>query len=272
MEKERIDTLVTKLGFATSREEAKRLVMAGKVFINTECIDKPGTKVPVDAKVTVKGGALPFVSRGGFKLERALQVFPVTVKDLVVIDVGASTGGFTDCALQHGAKLVYSVDVGYGQLAWKLRQDARVRVLERYNFRHANKVDFDPRPEVAVMDVSFISLTKLLPKLQEILVEGAPLLALVKPQFEAGPDKVGKGGIVRDPEVHRQVLRSVIAAARNIGFQVCGLAPSPIRGGDGNIEYLLWANSAAVHDHYEVTDELLDEQVQIAHHATSQAD
>ncbi len=241
MEKERIDILVAKLGLATSREEAKRFIMAGKIYSGTERVDKPGTKIPVDAEVVLKGEKSRYVGRGALKLEKALDVFPVSMKDKVVIDVGASTGGFTDCALQSGASMVYSVDVGYNQLAWKLRQDPRVKVMERVNFRHADVAWFDPRPDIAVMDVSFISISKLLPKLKEVLLPGSSFIGLIKPQFEAGPDKVGKGGIVRDPVVHLEVLQRVVGSLTAEGFAVCGVIPSPIRGGDGNIEYLSWS-------------------------------
>ncbi len=266
MEKERIDVLVVKLGLATSREEAKRFIMAGKIYSGTERVDKPGTKYPIDADIVLKGEQSRYVGRGALKLEKALAVFPVSLQDKVVIDVGASTGGFTDCALQAGARIVYSVDVGYNQLAWKLRQDPRVRVMERVNFRHAQGNLFDPRPEIGVMDVSFISMTKLLPKLKEVLLPGSSFIGLIKPQFEAGPDKVGKGGIVRDPLVHQEVLHRVVAALTAEGFAVCGVIPSPIRGGDGNIEYLAWSvlMQGEPCAFTVVTEEDLDEQVRLA--------
>ncbi len=264
MDKERIDIMVVKLGLAASREEAKRFIMAGKIFFGTECIDKPGAKVPIDAAIICKGDKSPYVGRGALKLEKALQVFPVSLKDKVVLDVGASTGGFTDCSLQAGAQLVYSVDVGYGQLAWKLRQDPRVRVMERVNFRHVEASLFVPPPNAAVMDVSFISIAKLLPKLKEVLVPGSPFIGLIKPQFEAGFGKVGKGGIVRDPEVHREVLHRLVRILKTEQFQVCGVVPSPIRGGDGNIEYLLWSFNGMNGCEKEVDDRELDEQVRIA--------
>lgn len=240
MVKERLDVLLVNRGLAKSREEAKRLVMAGLVFCGTERLVKAGDKVPVEQPLTVRGPEHPYVSRGGRKLEKALRAFPVSFRDRVVVDVGASTGGFTDCALQNGARIVYAVDVGYGQIAWTLRQDPRVRVLERTNFRYVDRLIFDPQPNAAVMDVSFISILKLLPRLADVLTSAAPVLTLVKPQFEAGPHAVGKGGIVRDPEVHAKVLRNVEAGALEQGFTPLGLTHSPIAGGDGNIEFLLW--------------------------------
>lgn len=243
MSKERVDVLLVARGLASTRETAKRLIMAGLVRCGTQLVDKPGERVSVAAALSVAGPLHPYVSRGGLKLERALAVFDVSLVGRVVLDVGASTGGFTDCALQNGAALVYSVDVGYGQLAWQLRTDERVRVMERVNFRHADSSLFNPQPDAAVMDVSFISIGKLLPKLREILLPKAPLLTLVKPQFEAGPQAVGKGGIVRDPAVHEEVLRRVVNQAVSEGFAVHGLTYSPVRGGEGNIEFLLWASS-----------------------------
>ncbi len=266
MDKERVDQLLVKLGLAESREEAKRFVMAGTVYWGTERVDKPGARIPSDAALVCKGDKLPYVGRGALKLERALQVFPVDLQGRIVLDVGSSTGGFTDCALQAGAALVYSVDVGYGQLAWKLRQDPRVRVMERTNFRSVDASRFDPQPDAAVMDVSFISMEKLLPKLREVLVPGAPFIGLVKPQFEAGPEKVGKGGIVRDPEVHREVLRRVFDTLGGMGFFVCGVTPSPIRGGDGNIEYLMFAYCGGQRCDRVVDQNDLDEAVNVAHH------
>lgn len=243
MKKERADVLLVSRGLAETRELAKRLIMAGLVRLGDTTLDKAGEKVSVDAALSVTGPVHPYASRGGLKLQRALEVFGVSLSDRVVLDVGASTGGFTDCALQHGAALVYSVDVGYGQLAWKLRTDPRVRVMERMNFRHAEVDVFDPRPDAAVMDVSFISISKLLPKLGQILLPGSVLVSLIKPQFEAGPKAVGKGGIVRDPETHARVLEQVLTQVAAAGFAIHGLTHSPIRGGEGNIEFLLWASA-----------------------------
>ena len=243
MRKERIDVLLVEQGLVATREQAKRLVMAGVVYCGTEVMDKPGTKISVDACLFVKGALHPFVSRGGVKLAHALEVFDVSLKDHVVIDVGASTGGFTDCALQNGAAHVYAVDVGYGQLAWSLRSDPRVTVMERLNFRHVLPTAFPIRPTAGVMDVSFISIHKLLPKLHDVLVPDASVICLVKPQFEAGPSAVGKGGIVRDPRVHEEVLYRAVSSATEDGFCVQALVASPIRGGEGNVEFLLWLKS-----------------------------
>ena len=254
MKRDRVDVLLVEKGLADSREQAKRLIMAGLVFSGSDRVLKPGVKMDVEAALSVKGALHPFVSRGGLKLERALQVFPVDLTDSVVVDVGASTGGFTDVALRHGAALVYSVDVGYGQLAWSLRSDPRVKVMERTNFRHASPEQFMPKPSIGVMDVSFISIVKLLPALHRVLTQPATIITLVKPQFEAGPSSVGKGGIVRDPAVHEQVLHSVVQGAVNCGFQPKGLTFSPIRGGDGNIEFLLWLSLSETAENTEDLD------------------
>lgn len=240
IKKERIDVLLVERGLAETREKAKRAIMAGLVYSNEERLDKPGEKITVDSPLTVKGNVLPYVSRGGIKLEKALQVFDVDVKDKVLLDIGASTGGFTDCALQNGAKMSYALDVGYNQLAWKLRQDERVVVMERTNFRYVTPVDLaGEMPTFASIDVSFISLKLILPVLKTLLIEGSDIVALVKPQFEAGREQVGKKGIVRDPKVHENVLLRMIEFSLNEGFDVKNLSFSPITGGDGNIEFLL---------------------------------
>ncbi len=224
---QRLDVWLHENGLFPSREAARRAVMAGLVRVDGELADKPGFAVKENAKVEVEAPLHPYVSRGGLKLERALQQFPVDVRDRVVIDVGASTGGFTDCALQNGAKMVYAVDVGYGQLDWRLRNDPRVIVMERTNFRHVDKAVFVPRPDCAVMDVSFISTRLLLPVLVDLLVPPADILSLVKPQFEAGREHVGKGGIVRDPHVHLNVLVELAAYASGLGLYCGGLDYSP---------------------------------------------
>ncbi|TCP52857.1 23S rRNA (cytidine1920-2'-O)/16S rRNA (cytidine1409-2'-O)-methyltransferase [Tumebacillus sp. BK434] len=237
--KERLDVLLVELGHFDSREKAKAAIMAGLVLVDNDRVDKAGTKVKVEAAITVKGDLHPYVSRGGLKLEKALKEFDVALDGKVVVDIGASTGGFTDCALQNGAKQVYSVDVGYGQLAWTLRNDPRVVVMERTNFRHLKPEDLKGEtPQIAVMDVSFISIRLLLPVIQSILTEDGQLLTLIKPQFEAGRERVGKNGIVRDPEVHRDVLQHVLGTAVAHGWQVQKVTFSPITGGDGNIEFL----------------------------------
>ncbi|MCY0901706.1 MAG: TlyA family RNA methyltransferase [Firmicutes bacterium] len=243
--KERTDILLVSRGLVPTREQARRLIMAGLVYSGTVVMDKPGTRIDSETPLHVRQPLHPFVSRGGLKLKKALDTFGVSLTAKVVLDVGASTGGFTDCALQHGAAKVYSVDVGYGQLAWTLRSDERVKVMERMNFRMADPALFDPPPDAVVMDVSFISIAKLLPNIHRILVDGGPLLTLVKPQFEAGPAAVGKGGIVRDPSVHRDVLQRVVQHCYQEGMTPLALTHSPIRGGEGNIEFLLYARNTA---------------------------
>ncbi|WP_419180477.1 TlyA family RNA methyltransferase [Bacillus salipaludis] len=238
--KERIDVLLVERGLIETREKAKRAVMAGLVYTNEERLDKPGEKVKTDIPLTVKGNLIPYVSRGGLKLEKALKVFDVSVVDKILLDIGASTGGFTDCALQNGAKMSYALDVGYNQLAWKLRQDDRVVVMERTNFRYVTPADLIAgMPNFATIDVSFISLTLILPVLKTLLVPQSDIIALVKPQFEAGREQVGKKGIVRDEKVHLQVVTKIINFSLEQGYQVKNLSFSPITGGDGNIEFLL---------------------------------
>ncbi|WP_078379786.1 TlyA family RNA methyltransferase [Sutcliffiella halmapala] len=238
--KERLDVLLVERGLIETREKAKRSIMAGLVYTNQQRLDKPGEKVAIDAPLTVKGNLLPYVSRGGLKLEKALKIFQLDVKDKILLDIGASTGGFTDCALQNGAKLSYALDVGYNQLAWKLRQDERVVVMERTNFRYVTPVDLaEGMPEFASIDVSFISLKLILPVLKTLLVPNSDVVALVKPQFEAGREQVGKKGIVREPKIHEAVLGTIIEFSRKQGYDVMDLSFSPITGGEGNIEFLL---------------------------------
>jgi 23S rRNA (cytidine1920-2'-O)/16S rRNA (cytidine1409-2'-O)-methyltransferase len=238
--KQRLDVLLVERGLIETREKAKRAIMAGLVYSNEERLDKPGEKVSEDAHLTIKGKIMPYVSRGGLKLEKALKVFDIEVKDKVMIDIGSSTGGFTDCALQNGAKMSYAIDVGYNQLAWKLRQDERVVVMERTNFRYVNPADLPGEmPAFASIDVSFISLSLILPVLKTLLVPGGDCIALIKPQFEAGKDQVGKKGIVRDPKVHQAVIEKIMALAVREGYNIQGLSYSPITGGDGNIEFLI---------------------------------
>ncbi len=238
--KERLDVLLVERGLAETREKAKRSIMAGLVYSNEERLDKPGEKVKIDIPLKIKGNALPYVSRGGLKLEKALKVFDVTVQDKTMLDIGASTGGFTDCALQNGAKMSYALDVGYNQLAWKLRQDERVVVMERTNFRYVTPKDLaGEMPNFATIDVSFISLKLILPVLKTLLVPDSDIIALVKPQFEAGRDQVGKKGIVRDQKVHLQVVNKIVDFSLEQGFNAVNLSFSPITGGDGNIEFLL---------------------------------
>ncbi|HJV44459.1 MAG TPA: TlyA family RNA methyltransferase [Bacillota bacterium] len=239
--KERIDVLLVEKGFFTSREKARAAIMAGLVLVGEERCDKPGVKVDQDAPLKVKGVLHPYVSRGGLKLEKAIQTFNLELEDAVVLDIGSSTGGFTDCALQNGAKQVYAIDVGYGQLDWKLRSDPRVIVMERTNFRHLQLGNLKgDQPNLATIDVSFISLRIILPVLKEFFLESGRVMALVKPQFEAGKDQVGKNGIIRDPKIHEQVLKTITQFAFEIGYEVLGIHYSPITGGEGNIEFLLY--------------------------------
>jgi 23S rRNA (cytidine1920-2'-O)/16S rRNA (cytidine1409-2'-O)-methyltransferase len=240
MKKERVDVLSVEQGLFETREKAKRAIMAGIVYCNEMRLDKPGEKITVDSVLTVKGKTLPYVSRGGLKLEKALKVFDIDIKDKILLDIGSSTGGFTDCALQNGAIMSYAVDVGYNQLAWKLRSDDRVVVMERTNFRYVTPSDLNgPMPNFSSIDVSFISLKLILPVLKTLLVPESDVVALVKPQFEAGREQVGKKGIIRDPKVHEQVLQKIIEFSLITGFNVKNLSFSPITGGEGNIEFLL---------------------------------
>lgn len=237
--KERVDVLLVERGLFETREKAKRAIMAGLVFSAETRIDKAGEKVSIDAPLEVKGNVLKYVSRGGLKLEKALQIFDMSVDGKMMLDIGSSTGGFTDCALQHGAKHCYALDVGTNQLAWKLRSDERVTVMEKTNFRYSKKEDFTKGlPDFATIDVSFISLSLILPVLYDILLPGGDVMALVKPQFEAGKEQVGKKGIVKDPKVHLAVLEKTAAEAEKIGFVLKDASFSPITGGEGNIEFL----------------------------------
>lgn len=240
MKKVRLDQLVYDLGLTESRERAKTTIMSGLVFVNGQRADKPGMPVSPEAKVEVRGEAIPFVSRGGFKLDKALKVFPVDPAGKTCIDCGASTGGFTDVLLQHGAARVYAVDVGYGQLAWKLRTDARVVNLERTNLRYVTEEQIPEKLDFAVMDVSFISIRLVLPAVQKLLKENADIVCLIKPQFEAGREEVGKKGVVRDQSVHLEVIKTILNFAPAIGLTPLGLDFSPIKGPEGNIEYLCW--------------------------------
>ncbi len=238
--KERLDILLVDRGLIETREKAKRAIMAGLVFSEHERMDKPGQKVDITIPIELKGNPIPYVSRGGLKLEKALKSFDFDVNEKIMIDIGSSTGGFTDCALQNGVQFVYALDVGYNQLAWKLRNDERVKVMERTNFRYSKPEDFDKGlPQVATIDVSFISLKLILPVLKEILVHGGQVIALVKPQFEAGREEVGKKGIIRDKKVHQSVLEKIIEFSHQTGYNILNCTHSPIRGGEGNIEFLL---------------------------------
>ena len=239
--KERLDVLLVKLGYAQSREKAKAVIMAGDVFVNGQREDKAGTMLEAEgAQIEVKENALKYVSRGGLKLEKAMQVFPLELDGCVCMDIGASTGGFTDCMLQNGAAKVYAVDVGHGQLAWKLRCDERVVCMERTNFRYMVRADIQDDLDFASVDVSFISLTKILLPARRLLKPEGRMVCLIKPQFEAGREKVGKNGIIKDPAVHLEVLQKIYRFALELGFSVRGLDFSPIKGAKGNIEYLMY--------------------------------
>lgn len=237
--KERLDILLVQKGLAPSREKAKSMIMEGNVFVNNNREDKAGSMFPEDCVIEIHGNTLKYVSRGGLKLEKAMTHFDINLDDCICMDIGASTGGFTDCMLQNGAKKVYSVDVGYGQFAWKLRQDPRVVCMEKTNIRYVTPQDIDDVLDFASVDVSFISLTKVLPAAHELLKEHGQMVCLIKPQFEAGREKVGKKGVVRDKNVHIEVIEHIISFALSNGFSVHHLEYSPIKGPEGNIEYLV---------------------------------
>ena len=243
--KERLDVLMVKRGLAASREKAKAVIMAGDVLVDGQREDKAGTMFADTVDITLKGNPLPYVSRGGLKLEKAMTHFNLMLDGKVCMDVGASTGGFTDCMLQNGAVKVYAVDVGHGQLDWKLRNDERVVCMERTNIRYVVPEDIQERPSFVSIDVSFISLTKVLGPVRELMEKDGELLCLIKPQFEAGREKVGKKGVVRDPAVHEEVICKVMEFAAEIGFELLHLEYSPIKGPEGNIEYLLHVRKAA---------------------------
>ncbi|GEL77378.1 TlyA family RNA methyltransferase [Tenuibacillus multivorans] len=266
MKKVRLDTLLVEKGFFESREKAKRSIMAGLVFHKHERLDKPGIKIDPTYDITVKGKAIPYVSRGGLKLEKALNVFDVDVKNHLVLDIGSSTGGFTDCALQNGARKVYAIDVGYNQLDWKLRKDPRVHVMERTNFRYVTPEDLNyGLPSFAVTDVSFISLKLIFPVLKHLLKPNSDSIVLIKPQFEAGRDQVGKKGIVRDPQVHQQVVLDITQFVFNEGYDIVDVSFSPITGGDGNIEFLLHARCSEGEAVNHVTEPYITKVIQSAH-------
>lgn len=237
--KERLDVLLVSRGFAPSREKAKAMIMEGNVFVDGQREDKAGSAFGEQVKIEVKGNTLKYVSRGGLKLEKAMAHFDICLRDSVCMDIGASTGGFTDCMLQNGAKKVYAVDVGYGQFAWKLRTDERVVCMEKTNIRYVTPEDIEDVLDFTSVDVSFISLTKVLVPARELLCEKGEMVCLIKPQFEAGKEKVGKKGVVRDKSVHREVIEKVMDFAKAEGFRVLNLEYSPIKGPEGNIEYLI---------------------------------
>ena len=242
--KERLDVLLVNRGLAPSREKAKAMIMEGNVFVDQQREDKAGASFDVEAKIEVRGNTLKYVSRGGLKLEKAMTHFGITLDGKVCMDIGASTGGFTDCMLQNGAVKVYAVDVGYGQFAWKLRQDERVVCMEKTNIRYVTPEDIADRLDFASVDVSFISLTKVLGPARALLTDNGEMACLIKPQFEAGREKVGKKGVVCDKAVHEEVIEKVISFAMEIGFDVLNLEYSPIKGPEGNIEYLVYIRKA----------------------------
>lgn len=263
----RLDLAVFEKGFAPSREKAKAMIMAGQVYVNQQKCLKAGTEIKPDDQLEVRGNALKYVSRGGLKLEKAMKAFPITLTDTVCMDVGASTGGFTDCMLQNGAKKVYAIDVGYGQLAWTLRNDPRVVNLERTNFRYVNHEQVPCPVDFASVDVSFISLKLILPVLHNLLADNGQAVTLIKPQFEAGKDKVGKKGVVREITTHYKVVERILNIAVETGFAVKGFTYSPVKGPEGNIEYLMYIEkselpSIAEHIHiHDVVDRSHEELV-----------
>ncbi|MCR4806864.1 MAG: TlyA family RNA methyltransferase [Lachnospiraceae bacterium] len=267
--KQRLDVILINRGYASSREKAKAMIMAGSVFVKGQREDKAGSMFEEEGiDLTVKGSPLKYVSRGGLKLEKALKEFPIDLNGCICMDIGASTGGFTDCMLQNGAAKVYSIDVGYGQLDWKLRSDERVVCMEKTNFRYMQPSDIDDALDFASCDVSFISLDKILPPAYALLKEGAGMVCLIKPQFEAGRDKVGKKGVVRERAVHEEVIRSVMGYALAAGFEIRGLTFSPIRGPEGNIEYPIYLTKpveGAGHTGDALTDETVKSIVDAAH-------
>lgn len=265
--KERLDVLLVQKGLAESREKAKTMIMEGNVFVDGQREDKAGTNFDTEAEIEVRGNTLKYVSRGGLKLEKAMKEFDISLEGMVCMDIGASTGGFTDCMLQNGAVKVYSVDVGYGQFAWKLRNDPRVVCMEKTNIRYVTLEDIADVLDFASVDVSFISLTKVLVPARELLRDGGRMVCLIKPQFEAGREKVGKKGVVRDPKVHEEVIHKVIDFALKNGFSVHNLSYSPIKGPEGNIEYLVYIEKNSESKKEETID--VDAIVEEAHTSLS---
>lgn len=259
MAKTRLDVLLVERGLQESRQKAQATIMSGLVFVNGQRVDKPGTPVAAEAAVEVRGSALRYVSRGGLKLEKAMALWPIDLTEAVCMDVGASTGGFTDCMLQNGASKVYAVDVGYGQLAWKLRSDPQVVCLERTNARYLSHELIPEAPDFASIDVSFISLKLILPAVASVLREGGHVVCLIKPQFEAGKDKVGKKGVVREASIHLEVLEHFLDYAKENNFIVLDITYSPIRGPEGNIEYLGYLGLGTGEEHVPELYALVEE-------------
>ena len=265
VEKERLDVLLVQQGLANSRELAKAYIMAGNVYVDGQKEDKAGTKVAVTAKLEVKGNQMKYVSRGGYKLEKAMDVFGIRLNGKICLDIGASTGGFTDCMLQNGASKVYAIDVGYGQFAWKLRNDERVVCLEKTNVRYVTHEQVPDEVDFASIDVSFISLTKVLPAVLGVLGEKGQLVCLIKPQFEAGREKVGKKGVVRDSSVHREVIEMIVEYVRTQSLGILGLDFSPIKGPEGNIEYLIYLDKSRSGMHEDEVQARVDTVVAQSH-------
>ncbi len=262
IEKKRLDCLIFERGLAESREKAKVMIMMGNVYIDNQKSDKPGTMLPTDTKIDIRGETMPYVSRGGLKLEKAVKVFPISLKDKITMDIGASTGGFTDCMLQKGAKKVYSIDVGYGQLAWKLRTDSRVINLERTNVRYLTAEQVPDLIDFFSVDVSFISLCLVLPVARKFMKDDAQAVCLIKPQFEAGKGKVGKKGVVREPSIHMEVIEKICQFVLKNGYSILGLTFSPVKGPEGNIEYLLYLQKSSEPKSIELN---INELVQESH-------
>lgn len=265
VEKERLDVLLVQQGLANSRELAKAYIMAGNVYVDGQKEDKAGTKVAVTAKLEVKGNQMKYVSRGGYKLEKAMDVFGIRLDGKICLDIGASTGGFTDCMLQNGASKVYAIDVGYGKFAWKLRNDERVVCLEKTNVRYVTHEQVPDEGDFASIDVSFISLTKVLPAVLGVLGEKGQLVCLIKPQFEAGREKVGKKGVVRDSSVHREVIEMIVEYVRTQSLGILGLDFSPIKGPEGNIEYLIYLDKSRSGMHEDEVQARVDTVVAQSH-------
>lgn len=269
-EKERLDSLLVQRGLAPSRELAKAYIMAGTVYVDGRKEDKAGTKLPNDVSIEVRGGQMKYVSRGGYKLEKAIEEFDISLEGKTCMDIGASTGGFTDCMLQNGAAKVYAIDVGYGQFAWKLRNDPRVVCLEKTNMRYVTHEQVPDEADFASVDVSFISLTKILPAALGVLGEKGQLVCLIKPQFEAGREKVGKKGVVKDRAVHREVIKKITDYAEEQGLGILGLSFSPIKGPEGNIEYLIYLDKQQKGMEKDAVRKQLEEVVEQSHAALSE--
>ena len=263
MKKERLDKYLTDLGYFETKSKASAAILAGNVKINDEYITKAGFQINIEKEYDIVVKSMPYVSRGGFKLKKALDTFPVIIKDRICFDAGASTGGFTDCLLQNGAKFVYAADVGYGQLDWKIRSDKRVKTIEKTNLKICNFSDIydknEPIADLLVSDLSFISLTKVLDNLKKLLnPENHEMICLIKPQFEAGKEKVEKGGVVRDPKTHKEVIQNVVEFAKTLDYKIKGLTYSSIKGPSGNIEYLIWLSTENLEEEYDIENTVKD--------------